>query len=271
VILVELREFLFAPLAGHTLTFAITARERGIFSGAARLKQLAGELGLEVTWSAPEGYALEPGSCLFRGRGEATAIIRAEEMLLGVVGKPSGVATAAAGFVRQAGERIKVVCGAWKKVAPEIRGELRQAIATGGAGIRITERPFIYLDKNYVRLLGGVEPAVDRARAYDPERVIVVQIRGEGRPIAAEAEAAVKAGAGIIMVDTGHLKDLANVVTAAQQGGWREKVKLAFAGGVTPAGLEEVIDAGADIVDVGRAIIDAPLLDLSLDVEGISL
>ncbi|WP_156271357.1 nicotinate-nucleotide diphosphorylase [Neomoorella glycerini] len=268
---VELREYLFAPLAGHILAFAITARERGIFSGAARLTRVAGELGLEVTWAAPEGYPLETGSCLFRARGEAPAIIRAEEMLLGVIGKPSGVATAAANFVRQAGGRIKVVCGAWKKVAPEIRDELRRAIATGGAGIRITERPFIYLDKNYVRLLGGVEPAVSRARAYDQERVIAVQVRGEGRPIAGEAEAAVRAGAGIIMVDTGLLEDLATVVTAAQQGGWREKVKLAFAGGVTPAGLEEVIAAGADIVDVGRAIIDAPLLDLSLDVEGISV
>ncbi|WP_258359658.1 nicotinate-nucleotide diphosphorylase [Moorella sulfitireducens] len=268
---VELREFLFASLEGHTLVFAITARERGIFSGAARLQELAGELGLKVTWIAPEGYALETGSCVFRGRGGAQEIVRAEEMLLGVIGKPSGVATAAANFVRQAGGRIKVVCGAWKKVAPEIRDELRRAIATGGAGIRITERPFIYLDKNYVRLLGGVEPAVSRARAYDPERVIAVQVRGEGWPIAGEAEAAVRAGAGIIMVDTGLLEDLATVVTAAQQGGWREKVKLAFAGGVTPAGLEEVIAAGADIVDVGRAIIDAPLLDLSLDVEGISV
>lgn len=267
----DLREFLFAPLGRQTLAFAITARQKGIFSGAARLKQLAGELGLEVTWLAPEGYALEPGTCLFQAKGEALAIIRAEETLLGIIGKPSGVATVAADFVRQAGGRIKVVCGAWKKVAPEIRGELRQAIATGGAGIRITDHPFIYLDKNYVRLLGGIEPAVGRARAYDQGRMIVVQIQGESRPIAAEAEAAVKAGAGIIMIDTGLLEDLQKVVTAAQKGGWREKVKLAFAGGVTLADLEEIIAAGADIVDVGRAIIDAPLLDLSLDVERNSL
>ncbi|WP_338823545.1 Nicotinate-nucleotide pyrophosphorylase [carboxylating] [Moorella humiferrea] len=267
----ELREFLFAPLGRQTASFAITAREKGILSGADRLKQVADELGLEVTWSAPEGYALEPGSCLFRAVGEATAIIHAEEMLLGIIGKPSGVATAAADFVRRARGRIKVVCGAWKKVTPEIRSELRRAIATGGAGIRISDDPFIYLDKNYVRLLGGIEPAVGRARTYDSKRVIAVQIRGETRPVAAEAEAAVKAGAGIIMVDTGRLEELATVIEAARRGGWREKVKIAFAGGVTPANLEAVIAVGADIVDVGRAIIDAPLLDLSLDVERVSL
>lgn len=263
----ELREFLFAPLAGQARNFTITAREKGVFSGTARLKELSDELGLDVTWIAPEGYTLEEGTCVFRARGEAGAIIRAEEMLLGVIGKPSGVATAAARFVRKAAGRVKIVCGAWKKVDPAVRDVLRQAIHSGGAGIRITDRPFIYLDKNYVRLLGGVGPAVKRARAYDPERVVAVQIRGENEPLDGEAEAAFSAGAGILMVDTGRLEDLERIVTAAQNGGWRGEVKLAFAGGVTLEELKAVIAAGADIVDVGRAIIDAPLLDLSLDVE----
>lgn len=235
------------------------------------MADLARELGLDITWIAAEGDSLEAGGRVFQAWGKAAAIVRAEEMLLGVIGKPSGVATAAARFVRQAGGRVQVVCGSWKKVAPEVRAALRQAIATGGAGIRITERPFIYLDKNYVRLLGGVGPAVSRARAYDTERVIAVQLRGEDSPVAAEAVEAVKAGAGILMVDTGRLEDLAAVGTAARQGGWRARVQLAFAGGVTPAELEAVIATGADIVDVGRAIIDAPLLDLSLDVAGITL
>jgi nicotinate-nucleotide pyrophosphorylase (carboxylating) len=44
-------------------------------------------------------------------------------------------------------------------------------------------------------------------------------------------------------------------------------VQLAFGGGVTLRTVVEAAAAGADIVDVGRAIIDAPLLDFSLDVE----
>lgn len=262
----ELREFLFAPLAEKKFSFKVTSREKGIFSGAARLEQQVKELGLEVTFLASEGTPLEAGSCILRGRGRAEEVIRAEEILLGVIGKPSGVATAAAEFARRAGGRIKVVCGAWKKVAPEVRSDLRRAIATGGAGVRITDRPFIYLDKNYVRLLGGVGPAVGRARAYDPGRVIAVQLRGELQPVTVEATAAVEAGAGILMVDTGNLRDLEAAITAARTGGWRGQVQIAFAGGVTFEELEAVITAGADIVDVGRAIIDAPLLDLSLDV-----
>ncbi|MBC7325269.1 MAG: nicotinate-nucleotide pyrophosphorylase, partial [Moorella sp. (in: Bacteria)] len=85
---VELREFLFAPLAGQLLPFAITARQGGVFSGATRLKELAATLELETAWIAAEGTPVDRGSCIFRARGKAEAIVRAEEMLLGVIGKP---------------------------------------------------------------------------------------------------------------------------------------------------------------------------------------
>lgn len=42
---------------------------------------------------------------------------------------------------------------------------------------------------------------------------------------------------------------------------------LAFGGGVTSARLADVASAGANVVDIGREILDAPLLDLRFDVE----
>lgn len=262
----DLREYLFAGLENKRCNFTITSREQGIFSGAVRLKQLADELGLEIIKIADEGSILEKGSSILKASGSAGEVIRAEEMLLGAIGKPSGVATAAADFVRKANGKIKVVCGAWKKVASEIRNDLRRAIGTGGAGIRMTDQPFIYLDKNYVRILGGVRPTVVRAREFDSSRIVAVQVRGEMQPIVEESLQAFEAGAGIIMVDTGKLDDIEAVITAANKGGWRDSVEIAFAGNVSAADIAVVIDIGADIVDVGRAIIDAPLLDLSLDI-----
>jgi nicotinate-nucleotide pyrophosphorylase (carboxylating) len=262
----DLRKYLFDNVAEEQWVFRITSRETGIFSGGMRMRKLAGELGLEVMQAAVEGDFLQEGSCLLQASGKTEAVIRAEEMLLGVVGKTSGVATAARNFLDRAGKDIKVICGAWKKVAPEIRDDLRRAISTGGAGIRITDRPFVYLDKNYVRILGGIGKTVLRAKAYDRERIVAVQIRGETGWIADEALEAYQAGAGIIMVDTGKITDLAAVAAAAERGGWRAELQIAFAGGIQEKDLQTVIDAGADLVDVGRMIIDAPLLDLSLDV-----
>ncbi|MDN5348251.1 MAG: hypothetical protein PWP65_1815 [Clostridia bacterium] len=234
-------------------------------SGAAQMLEFAGEIGIRVTHSLPEGSPLKPGATVLRGQGKPEQIARAEEMILGAIGKPSGVASASERFVRAAGGRVKIVCGAWKKVAPQVRKELRQAIAVGGAGIRITDEPFVYLDKNYVRMLGGVRQAVEKGREL-AGRIIVVQLRGEEMPLELEAEVAVQAGAGILMVDTGREEDLAAVVGRAKRRGWREKVKIAFAGGVTLEAVPRLAAAGADILDVGRCIIDAPLLDFRLEV-----
>ncbi len=136
-----------------------------------------------------------------------------------------------------------------------------------GVGVRLVDEPFVYLDKNYVRMFGSIAGAVRRACEIH-DRTVAVQIRGDTGLISEEACEAFKAGAGIIMVDTGRIEDLHAVVAVAGRQGFRDRVKIAFAGGVTISSLEHVITADADIVDVGRAIIDAPLLDFSLDVTG---
>lgn len=262
----DVRRYLFEPLDGQVFTADITAVEPGILAGISLALARASELGLSIQAHLPEGSRLHPGACALTVRGNAEQIACAEENLLGCIGKPSGIATMAGRFAARADGRVRVVCGAWKKVAPEIRKQLREAIALGGAGMRLVDEPFVYLDKNFVRMFAGISAVVARARSMDG-RIVVVQIRGETAPIDEEASLAYRAGARVLMVDTGVVNDLIEVVGGASLHGFRQQVKIAFAGGVTAERLEDVITAGADIVDVGRAIIDAPILDFRLDVQ----
>lgn len=257
----DLRDTLFAPLAGRLHDVEITACAGGVLAGTRGLAERAAEVGIALGWVAPEGERLAPGACVCRVRGDAWQIARAEEVLVGAIGKASGVATAAADLVARASGRARVVCGAWKKVPRECRPELREAIAVGGAAVRILDQPFVYLDKNYVRMLGGVAQAVRRARLVE-DRAVVVQVRGETAPVADEAELAAAEGARVVMVDTGDVADLAAVFARVGRG----RVVLGFGGGVTAATLDAVVAAGAEAIDVGRAIIDAPLLDFRFDV-----
>lgn len=263
----EVREFLFYPIKENSYSFSIRAKESGVFSGAESLETMVAELDLRNVMMVPEGEVLSSGSMVFSATSDAETVAKAEEILLGVIGKSSGVATAAAAFAHQV-EKVKVVCGAWKKLNSALRKELRRAVMTGGVGLRMTEEPFIYLDKNYIRMFRGIAAAVARAKQFDPARLVVAQLRGESIAIAAEANLAVEAGADILMIDTGQIGDFKMVANAAEEGGWRTRVQLAFAGGVNVKQLAQLSDLGADIVDVGRAILDAPLLDFSLDVEG---
>ncbi|KUK13560.1 MAG: nicotinate-nucleotide pyrophosphorylase [Synergistetes bacterium] len=263
----DIRDFLFEPLVGRFYTFEIRVKENGVLAGIKRLTEEAGKIGLIVDYVKKEGAVLEKGDVVFRGKGNAWQIALAEERLLGMIGKVSGIATASARMIKIAEGRIRVVCGAWKKVPPEVRQDFREAIKIGGAGIRILEEPFVYLDKNYIRMFGGLTPAIRKAKEVEG-RIVVVQLRGETAPLQEEVVEALREGAGVIMVDTGNLGDLSYVKKVVFMKGFRDRVKIAFGGGVKEDNLKEVIEAGADIVDVGRAIIDAPILDFSLDVLG---
>ena len=234
--------------------FVITVNQKGVFAGAEKLLQTPGEIELKNLWMAAGGMLLREKTVVLRASGDPGQVALAEEKLLGLIGKPSGVATSARNMVEVAGGRIKVVCGAWKKVFPEDKEAVRQAIAIGGAGLRITEEPFVYLDKNYARMLGGIGSAVRRAATL-PGRTVVIQLRGEFGLIASEAGEATEAGAGILMVDTGRIEDLQAVVQSGIDSGWRNQVKIGFAGGVTEDVLESLIEAGADIVDVARPLL----------------
>jgi nicotinate-nucleotide pyrophosphorylase (carboxylating) len=256
---------LFAGLQGRHFPFRITASEQGVLAGAGKLVAKAADLGVHTDWAAADGATIEPGAPLFVARGDAWQVARSEEQLIAIFAKASGVATAAARLVAQAGRRARIVCGAWKKLPVEVRADLRGAAAIGGVGTRILDSAFVYLDKNAVRMLGGVGPAVRRARG-EPGRAVVVQLRGETAAITDEALEAAAEGAEVLMVDTGQIPDLAKVSRLSAAGRLGPRVRVAFSGGVDPTNLDAVMDAGATIVDVGRAILDAPMLDLRLDV-----
>jgi nicotinate-nucleotide pyrophosphorylase (carboxylating) len=161
---------------------------------------------------------------------------------------------------------MKIVSGGWKKVSHQIKDEIREAVMIGGAGVRITDEPFVYLDKNYVRMLGGISPALRSVVRFN-DRAKVVQIRGETGAISIEAILSVGCGADIVMVDTGNISDLQLVSEALRGQGLRGNVKIAFGGSIQIEDIPRFLDMDVDILDIGRAIIDAPMLDIRLDVE----
>lgn len=269
----DIRDVLFSQVSHSRITACIFSDGDGVLSGVELAAAKAAELGLTVNYAACEGAALMAGDLVMELCGPPKAIAQAEDNLMGLMLKPSGIATAAARFVRAAGD-MRIVCGSWKKLPHEIKPLIRDAVTAGGAGVRICEEPMVYLDKNYVEMLGGIQSSL-RAAEQLGDRKKVIQIRGkyENGDIVREAFSAVSAGADIVFVDTGRLSDIRKVceVLLPALRSWKEEfgyrdVKLAYAGGVSFEQLEELRGLGVDIVGVGRAIIDAPLLDMHMDV-----
>ncbi len=255
---------LFKGVMHKIVRAAIVSNEHGVLAGIGELENQAKELGLRIRVYATSGSETRPGQIVATLTGNPVQVVRGEDILLGVLAKPSGVATAAREALSRAGE-LKVVCGAWKKMPLKIKQELRDAIAVGGAHIRILPGAFLYLDKNYIRIFGSLHKALGASNLV-PGRQIVIQLRGETGPIAEEAQTAARYGARVLMVDTGRIGDLRKVSTILSREGLRDRVQIAFAGGVRLKDLDKLRHEDLDIVDIGRAVLDAPLLDFRYDV-----
>ncbi|MET0909011.1 MAG: nicotinate-nucleotide pyrophosphorylase [Ilumatobacteraceae bacterium] len=251
---------LLADLPGSRRAL-VTAAEPGVVAGIGLLDvdAVADPAG---TWRTlrVDGDEVEAGDSLVEIVGSAWELAVAEDHVLGALGVAGGLAGRGLQLRRAAPPGLRVACGGWKKLPASLKPVLHAALDVAGITHRLIDGEFVYIDKNVVTLLDGIEPAVLRGRSLDhgPVAVQVVDLE--------QARCAVAAGCGIVMVDTGSLDDLSRIDDALRSDGMREQVQLAFAGGVTETDLAPVRAAGADIVDIGRAVLDAPLWDLRMEV-----
>lgn len=261
----DLRDDIFATVQHQEFTANITVWDAGVICGMRCARETLESLGAVIRHMTDDGTHMAAGDLVLSFTATPKVIAQAEDTVLGYIAKPSGIATAARRTVDLAQGRLKIVSGAWKKMPQEFKGLLREAIIAGGAAVRIIDQPFVYLDKNYVRMLGGVGPTLAAVSGLTG-MTKAIQLRGEIEDIAAETRAALAGNAQILMVDTGSRADLAIVSQTLRDLGAREKVSIAFAGQVKIADIPDMLELDVDILDVGTQIIDAPLLDLKLDV-----
>jgi nicotinate-nucleotide pyrophosphorylase (carboxylating) len=261
----DIRDLIFRKVENKKYLAHISAQGEGVFSGAGWLKKACKNLKIDLKNWKENGVRIRPSEVVATLEGSAKQIAMGEEELVGWVSKASGIATAAWKARKAAGRNLKVVSGAWKKMPLPIKELVRQAIADGGIKYRIAEKPFLYLDKNYVRILGGVEKTLHSVKALKGH-TLVIQLKGEKRGLLREAALAAKQGAGIIMIDTGKKEDIERVDSMLRKKGLRECVQIAFGGNIRIEDLNELKKMPIEIVDIGQAIVDAPLLDMRLDI-----
>lgn len=262
----DLRWKIFCGMEKVCFRAEIVPTRPAIAAGLDEAAREAEGLELQVRVTAREGEMVLPGRPLLELVGNPVRLAAAEDRVAGWIGKASGVATSARFFSFALSGRLRVVCGGWKKLPLPWRPLLRRAASLGGVETRIAEPPFIYLDKNYIRMFGGIEATLKAVAGIPGQKA--VQLRGEWDEITAEAEQALAGGAGILMVDTGRLEDAELVSSYLRERGRRERVRLAFAGGITERDLPLLKEMDVDIIDVGRAVLDAPMTDLRFEICG---
>lgn len=267
---VDIRQEILRNVQAKEVIASVIADEKGIIAGTAAAKEEAERLGLSLVNILNDGTHVGKGDEVIRFCGTPEQTVMAEEVLIGLLAKPSGIATRANKFVQATEGRPRVVCGAWKKMPPSLKGMIREAVTVGGAFYRIENGPFAYLDKNYIALLGGIKNTL-AAVAHLDTCARVIQVKGRYGDVASEACEAAEHGADIVFIDSGEPDDVRRVVERLLQHGLRNRVKLAFGGGVNMENIGELKNLDIDILDIGRPIVDAPILDMRLEIVDIKM
>jgi nicotinate-nucleotide pyrophosphorylase (carboxylating) len=261
----DLRDIILQSVSHKTATAVISADNNGIISGVGPAVQEAEKIGLEVVNVLKEAERVEKGMPIMKLKGAPKQAAMAEDLLMGVMAKPSGIATEVKRFIEKTGNQPKIVCGAWKKMPYAMKDDIRQAVMSGGGFPRITPEPMIYLDKNYTRFFGGIKETLD-AVSHLNGHVRVIQVKGMYSDIAVEAIEAAEKGASIVFIDTGEEEDIAKVSEALKASNLRNNVKIAYGGGIRYGDIDRLKKMDVDILDIGTAILNADLLDMKFDV-----
>jgi nicotinate-nucleotide pyrophosphorylase (carboxylating) len=239
----------------------IDQKEPGVLFGLEVAHAVFRRLDPLVDWRPvrPEGEWLrDPPAPVAEIEGDARALLTGERVALNFLQRLSGVATATASCVYLLrGSGVEVLDT--RKTTPGLRELEKQAVAAGGGrNHRMGLDDAILVKDNHVAVAGGIREAVRRA----------LERRPPGMPVEVECSSpadvaeALEAGATHLLLDNMAIDEMREA--RALSGG---DAVLEASGGITPASLGSLRDAGLQFVSLGFLTHSAPALDLSMSIE----
>lgn len=212
---------------------------------------------IKVTPLVRDGQRLKPGAAVLRLEGPTGALLTAERTALNFMQRLSGIATQTrryADAVKGTGVRIVDT----RKTTPGWRALEKYAVRTGGGfNHRSSLGEYVLIKDNHIAAAGSLTRAVRLCQAAAPH---AAKIEVEAKTLA-EVKEAVRAGAGVILLDN---MTPAQVRAAVAVIAGRATVEVS--GGVRLETLRDYALPGVDVISIGALTHSAPAVDLSLDL-----
>lgn len=237
----------------------IVVREEGVIAGLGVAGMTFEALDPEVSFepSAADGDRVGAKAVVARVAGRARAILGGERVALNFLQRMSGIATLTARYAAAVkGTKARILDT--RKTAPGLRMLEKYAVRMGGGmNHRMGLFDGVLIKDNHIRAAGGVAEAVARARKAG-HHLVKVEVEAQSP---AQVEAALSAGADVIMLDNLGLEEVRRAVKLI---GGRAETEVS--GGVTLESVRELAECGVDYVSVGALTHSAAALDIALEV-----
>lgn len=235
----------------------VISREAGVLCGQPYFEAVCIQLSadLRVNWNVSEGAEIVPNQPLCDIRGPAAALLSAERSALNFLQLLSATATQTRAFVeRLRGSSTRLLDT--RKTLPGLRLAQKYAVRVGGGyNHRLGLFDGILIKENHLAAIGGIAPAIARARALAP---VLTRIEVEVETLE-QLDEAVAAGADMVLLDNFSVPALREAV--ARVAG---RIPLEASGNISLDTVAAVAATGVDYLSVGSITRNVQSLDLSL-------
>lgn len=216
----------------------------------------------EVT-SHPEifdGVRLHKGQTVAVIRHNARVLLSCERVILNVIQRLSGIATATRKYVDAiAGTSAKILDT--RKTVPGLRVLDKYAVRCGGGtNHRLDLSDGVLIKNNHIALAGGAIEALDRAiRNRRGEQPIEIEVRS-----LEELDLVLARGAESVLLDNMTPEQVREAVDRVKK--LDRKVPLEASGGIVLENVREYAETGVNFISVGALTHSARAVDLSLRI-----
>ena len=241
----------------------IRAKMSGVVSGHLAAQEVFRALDPSVAYSAAvnDGGRVARDAVVARIYGHVRAILSAERTALNCLQHLSGVATRTAAFV----DKVKgtgVIILDTRKTTPGLRTLEKAAVVHGGGqNHRMSLADMILVKENHIAAVGGLEQVIKRLGAANLTNAeIEVSSIKELRVLKAVPPKRV-------MLDNFRPEAVKEAVDEIR--GWAIVPEIEVSGGVNLENVMGYAIPGVNCISIGALTNGAPVLDMSLDLEGI--
>lgn len=246
----------------HQSKARLLVKDAGVLAGVELAQKIFHryDSALTVDVFLNDGDVIKKGDVVLTVAGSARAILSTERLVLNCMQRMSGIATKTkklTSLIQHTPARLMDT----RKTTPNFRLPEKWAVLIGGGlNHRFALYDMVMLKDNHIDVARGIEPAVDKTKAYLRAINKALKIEVETRSLT-EVQQALNAQVDVIMLDNMSIENMKEAVKLVNG-----KCKLEASGGITEANIASIAETGVDYISVGALTHAVQSLDLSLKI-----
>jgi nicotinate-nucleotide pyrophosphorylase (carboxylating) len=239
----------------------LLVKENGVLAGMTVAQAVFEQLDKSIKFTPllKDGDHIKKGDLAFKLYGPERILLRGERLALNLMQRMSGIASKTAYLVSLI-EGTSTRLLDTRKTTPNLRPLEKWAVKLGGGyNHRMGLYDMIMLKDNHIDFAGGIQPAIEKARAYLKQNDLSIPIEVETRDFD-EIKAVMDCG-GIqrIMFDNFSPADTLKAVELVNG-----EFETESSGGITENSIRAYAETGVDFISVGALTHSVSGLDMSL-------